>query len=107
MGLDEEMMAVALSLAPHGRGAGEPNRMVGAVIVRYGREVARGWHKRFGGPHAEIEALMAAREAGTDVRDSTMYVTLEPCCHFGKTPPCTDALIAAGIGRVVVAMRDV
>ncbi len=100
-------MSVALSLAPNGRGAVEPNPMVGAVIVRDGREIARGWHRRFGGPHAEIEALTAAREADFDVRGSTMYVTLEPCCHFGKTPPCTDAIIGAGIGRVVVAMQDV
>ena len=80
--------------------------MVGAVIVRDGREVARGWHGRFGGPHAEREALAAAKAAGRDVRGAAMYVTLEPCSHHGKTPPCTDALIEAGIARVVVAMVD-
>ena len=99
-------MAAALACAERGRGAVEPNPMVGAVIVRDEVELARGWHKRFGGPHAEIEALDAARAAGHDVRGATVYVTLEPCCHPGKTPPCTEALIAAGVSRVVVAMVD-
>jgi len=99
-------MALALALAERGRGAVEPNPMVGAVIVRDGKEIARGWHGRFGGPHAEIEALAAARRSGLDVRGATMYVTLEPCCHHGKTPPCVDAIARAGIARVVVAMTD-
>ena len=100
-------MSLALELAAAGRGSVEANPMVGAVIVRDGKEIARGWHRRFGGPHAEVEALSAARAAGTDVRGATVYVTLEPCCHFGKTPPCTEALIAAGVGKVVAAMQDV
>ena len=99
-------MAAALALAARGRGAVEPNPMVGAVIVRDGRAIAEGSHRRFGGPHAEVEALGAAAQAGADVRGATMYVTLEPCCHHGKTPPCTEAIVAAGIGRVVVAMAD-
>jgi diaminohydroxyphosphoribosylaminopyrimidine deaminase/5-amino-6-(5-phosphoribosylamino)uracil reductase len=103
---DERFMREALDCARRGRGAVEPNPMVGAVIAHGGREVSRGWHGRFGGPHAEVEALAAARGRGADVRGATMYVTLEPCCHHGKTPPCTEAIIAAGIARVVVAMAD-
>ncbi len=99
-------MQRALRLAEQGRGAVEPNPMVGAVIVREGRILAEGYHRRFGGPHAEIEALAAARAAGQDVAGATMYVTLEPCRHAGKTPPCTDALIAAKLRRVVAAMLD-
>lgn len=103
---DIRLMSEALDCAAAGRGLVEPNPMVGAVIARDGREIARGWHRRFGGPHAEIEALQAARRAGAKVRGATLYVTLEPCCHHGKTPPCTDAVIAAGIARVVAAMED-
>jgi diaminohydroxyphosphoribosylaminopyrimidine deaminase/5-amino-6-(5-phosphoribosylamino)uracil reductase len=106
-GSDERFMALALELAEQGRGAVEPNPMVGAVLVRGGKELARGWHQHFGGPHAEVEVLSAAAAAGADARGATMYVTLEPCCHHGKTPPCTDALIAAGFKRVVMAMEDV
>ncbi|HOF17472.1 MAG TPA: bifunctional diaminohydroxyphosphoribosylaminopyrimidine deaminase/5-amino-6-(5-phosphoribosylamino)uracil reductase RibD [Phycisphaerae bacterium] len=103
---DERHMLRALELAGRGRGAVEPNPMVGAVIVRDGRVLGEGWHGRFGGPHAEREALAAARQAGHDVRGATVYVTLEPCCHHGKTPPCTDALIEAGAARVLAAMED-
>jgi diaminohydroxyphosphoribosylaminopyrimidine deaminase/5-amino-6-(5-phosphoribosylamino)uracil reductase len=92
-----------LSEAAHGLGFVEPNPLVGAVVVRDGREVGTGHHERFGGPHAEVIALEAAGEAA---RGGTLYVTLEPCCHFGKTAPCTAAVIAAGIARVVVAMLD-
>lgn len=99
-------MSLALDLARNGRGSVEPNPMVGAVLARDGRELARGWHRRFGGPHAEVEALAAARGAGIDPAGATLYVTLEPCCHHGKTPPCTDALIAAKVARVVAAMED-
>jgi len=102
----DKIMARALALAARGLGRVEPNPMVGAVIVRRGEEIAAGWHRRFGGPHAERETLAAAREAGRDVRGATMYVTLEPCCHHGKTPPCVEAIIEAGLARVVVAMAD-
>ena len=100
---DEQHMRRALALALRGQGRVEPNPMVGCVIVRGGRTVGEGSHRRFGGPHAEIHAL---RQAGSNARRATAYVTLEPCCHQGKTPPCTDALIEAGVQRVVVAMRD-
>ena len=93
----------ALALARRGQGHVEPNPMVGCVLARGKRRIAEGYHRRYGGPHAEIDAL---RRAGGGARGATAYVTLEPCCHFGKTPPCTEALIEAGVGRVVVAMRD-
>ena len=99
-------MARALELARRGRGSVEPNPTVGAVIVRDGEIIGEGWHGAFGGPHAEVEAIAAARQGGADPAGATMYVTLEPCCHHGKTPPCTEAIIAAGIARVVVAMKD-
>lgn len=133
--VDQFYMRRALKLAARGLGAVEPNPMVGCVIVRdpktadcakiapdcenadvvcadcsdfeaetaEARIVGEGWHQRFGGPHAEINALAAAGDAA---RGATMYVTLEPCSHFGKTPPCCDAVIAAGVRRVVVATRD-
>jgi diaminohydroxyphosphoribosylaminopyrimidine deaminase / 5-amino-6-(5-phosphoribosylamino)uracil reductase len=93
----------ALAEAERGRGRVEPNPMVGAVVVREGRLIGVGHHARYGGPHAEVEALAAA---GAATRGATLYVTLEPCCHVGKTPPCTDAVLAARIARVVAAMRD-
>jgi diaminohydroxyphosphoribosylaminopyrimidine deaminase/5-amino-6-(5-phosphoribosylamino)uracil reductase len=100
---DEWWMQYALALAERGRGAVEPNPLVGAVVVREGSKVGEGWHQAFGGPHAEIHALTAAGEAA---RGSTLYLTLEPCCHFGKTPPCTETVLRAGIRRVVAAMAD-
>ncbi len=99
-------MLRALELAVRGRGNVEPNPMVGAVIVRDGNILAEGYHQRFGGPHAEIEAIRAAKASRSVIAGATMYVTLEPCCHHGKTPPCTDAILAAHIGKVVVAMAD-
>src|SRR5437660_815344 len=99
----ETAMREALALAEGGRGAVEPNPMVGAVIVRDEAIVGRGWHQFFGGPHAEVIALA---EAGERARGATLFVTLEPCCHHGKTPPCTDAIIRAGIARVVIALED-
>lgn len=96
-------MQRALDLARRGEGLVEPNPMVGCVIVRGGRVVGEGFHRRFGGPHAEVFAL---RRAGARARGATVYVTLEPCSHFGKTPPCADALIAAGVRRVIAATRD-
>ncbi len=96
-------MARALELAARGLGHVEPNPLVGCTIVRDGDVVGEGWHGQFGGPHAEIEAL---RVAGPAAAGATMYVTLEPCAHFGKTPPCTQAIVAMGIHRVVAAMVD-
>jgi diaminohydroxyphosphoribosylaminopyrimidine deaminase/5-amino-6-(5-phosphoribosylamino)uracil reductase len=96
-------MRRALELAEAGRGCVEPNPLVGAVVVREGRVVGEGWHQKFGGPHAEVMALAAAKEAA---RGATLYVSLEPCCHQGKTPPCTEAIVAAGISRVVAALED-
>jgi diaminohydroxyphosphoribosylaminopyrimidine deaminase/5-amino-6-(5-phosphoribosylamino)uracil reductase len=100
---DVRFMQQALQLATGGRGFVSPNPLVGCVIVKHGQVVGQGYHQRFGGPHAEIYALQAA---GPDARGATLYVTLEPCCHHGKTPPCSEAILEAGIGRVVVALRD-
>jgi len=101
---DRTYMARAIELAAHGVGAVEPNPMVGCVLVAGGKIFGEGWHRAFGGPHAEIEAIGSV--AGPIPPDTTLYVTLEPCCHTGKTPPCTDAILRAGIGRVVIACRD-
>src|ERR1041384_5155644 len=92
-----------LALARQGWGRVHPNPMVGAVVVKDGRVVGEGYHQEYGGPHAEILAL---RGAGEHARGATLYVSLEPCNHSGKTPPCTDAILAAGIARVVFAVRD-
>jgi diaminohydroxyphosphoribosylaminopyrimidine deaminase/5-amino-6-(5-phosphoribosylamino)uracil reductase len=100
---DVAWMRRALEVAERGRGHVEPNPLVGAVVVRDGRLVGEGWHQRYGEAHAEVHALAAAGDA---TRGATLYVTLEPCCHHGKTPPCTDAILRAGIGRVVAAMED-
>lgn len=100
---DEAFMRRALLIARRGQGLVEPNPMVGCVIVKRGRVIAEGYHRVFGGPHAEVNAL---KQAGKAARGTMVYVTLEPCCHHGKTPPCTEALIAAGVRRVVAAMKD-
>src|SRR5690606_37496914 len=96
-------MANALRLAERGAYTTHPNPMVGCVIAQGERVVGQGWHQRAGGPHAEVFAL---REAGEAARGATAYVTLEPCAHHGRTPPCALALIEAGVARVVAAMRD-
>ena len=100
---DAAYMKRALALARRGLGDVEPNPAVGCVIVRDGRIVGQGYHHKFGSPHAEVEAL---RDAGEAARGGTVYVTLEPCPHFGKTPPCDRALIAAGVKRVVMGALD-
>ena len=100
---DRHYLGEAARLAPRGLGFVEPNPIVGAVIVAGGRIVARGWHANFGGPHAEPAALKKAKEAA---RGGTLYVTLEPCSTRGKTPPCTEAIVDAGIRRVVVGALD-
>lgn len=99
---DLERVERALELALRGRYRVAPNPRVGAVLVHEGRVVGEGWHREVGGPHAEIEALAA----GGSVRGATLFVTLEPCSHFGRTPPCADAVIAAGIARVVACTVD-
>jgi diaminohydroxyphosphoribosylaminopyrimidine deaminase/5-amino-6-(5-phosphoribosylamino)uracil reductase len=97
------MLERALELAERGRGTTHPNPVVGAVVVRDGEVVGEGWHERKGGPHAEVVALEAAGEAA---RGSTLYVTLEPCSHHGRTPPCVDAILEAGVARVVAGAID-
>jgi diaminohydroxyphosphoribosylaminopyrimidine deaminase / 5-amino-6-(5-phosphoribosylamino)uracil reductase len=103
---DKDYMLMALRLAKRGLGNVEPNPAVGAVIVKNGKIIGRGWHKKFGGPHAEINALADCKKQGANPKGATIFVTLEPCCHFGKTGPCTDALIAAKFKKVVVATVD-
>jgi diaminohydroxyphosphoribosylaminopyrimidine deaminase/5-amino-6-(5-phosphoribosylamino)uracil reductase len=103
---DETCMRRALEIALRAEGAVEPNPMVGCVIARDERIVAEGWHERFGGPHAEINALAHLARAGQSSQGCDLYVTLEPCCHHGKTPPCVGAIVAAGIKRVVAAQTD-
>jgi len=100
---DQEYMCRALALASRALGRTSPNPVVGAVIVKDGRIIGEGYHVAAGTPHAEVHAL---RAAGEEAAGSTLYVTLEPCSHFGRTPPCADAVIAAGIKRVVVAVAD-
>ena len=100
---DEQYMKRTLQLARRGMGKVSPNPLVGAVIVRAGRIIAEGWHREFGADHAEIDAI---NKASGGVRGATMYVTLEPCCHWGKTPPCVDTLIEQGIKQVVIGTLD-
>jgi diaminohydroxyphosphoribosylaminopyrimidine deaminase / 5-amino-6-(5-phosphoribosylamino)uracil reductase len=96
-------MKLALELAKKGLGDVEPNPAVGCAIVKDNKIIGKGWHKKFGGAHAEINALKNCKQSPAG---ATMYVTLEPCCHFGKTPPCTNAIIKAGIKKVIAAVKD-
>ncbi|MBO3275260.1 bifunctional diaminohydroxyphosphoribosylaminopyrimidine deaminase/5-amino-6-(5-phosphoribosylamino)uracil reductase RibD [Pseudomonas schmalbachii] len=100
---DQAYMARALELARKGLYSTHPNPRVGCVVVKDGMVIGEGWHVRAGEPHAEVHAL---RQAGENARGATAYVTLEPCSHFGRTPPCADALVKAGVARVVAAMQD-
>lgn len=100
---DQALMERAIELAVRGRGLTRPNPLVGAVVVRQGRVVGEGWHERHGGAHAEVNALNAAGEAAAG---ATVYVTLEPCAHQGKTPPCTNALVRSGVAEVVIGAAD-
>ena len=100
---DHQYMRMALDLAARGAGYVAPNPMVGAVVVRDGQVVGRGYHQAVGGPHAEVHAI---DDAGDRARGATLYVTLEPCNHHGRTPPCTRKILEAGIERVVVAVAD-
>ncbi len=101
--IDDRYMVRALQLARNGLLTADPNPCVGSVVVNRDQIVGKGWHHRAGGAHAEVEALQIAGEAA---RGATVYVTLEPCCHYGKTPPCTEKLIESGVKRVVAAMED-
>lgn len=103
---DEHFMALALREAKKGVGLASPNPPVGCVLVKDGRVIGQGVHTRAGDPHGEIVALMDAEAGGEEVTGATAYVTLEPCCHHGRTPPCTSALTQAGVSRVVVGVRD-
>lgn len=100
---DMEYMNLALELASGGRGFTKTNPMVGAVCVKNGRIIGKGWHREYGKAHAEVNAL---DEAGEDAKGSTLYVTLEPCSHYGKTPPCTERILRSGVKKVVTAMED-
>ena len=100
---DEQYMKQALQLAQKGEGYVAPNPMVGAVIVKDGRIIGSGYHEHYGGPHAEVNAIADAKE---DVAGATMYVTLEPCSHYGKTPPCADLLVEKKLAKVVVGSLD-
>lgn len=100
---DQDYMRLALELAERGRGWTSPNPMVGAVVVKDGRIIGRGWHEKCGRPHAERNALASCTQ---DPAGAVMYVTLEPCCHHGRQPPCTDAILEAGVRRVVVGSGD-
>jgi diaminohydroxyphosphoribosylaminopyrimidine deaminase/5-amino-6-(5-phosphoribosylamino)uracil reductase len=101
---DQTHLARAIELAQNGAGAVRPNPVVGAVVARDGEILGEGWHKEFGGAHAEVNAIEAC--GLEDLSEATLYVSLEPCCHEGKTPPCTDAILQAGLRRVVVASDD-
>jgi diaminohydroxyphosphoribosylaminopyrimidine deaminase/5-amino-6-(5-phosphoribosylamino)uracil reductase len=101
---DQRLLAKAIELGRRGIGNVSPNPQVGAVIARDGEVLGEGWHERYGGPHAEVNAIADCGDA--DLTGATLYVSLEPCCHQGQQPPCTDAITAAGIGRVVVASDD-
>src|SRR5436305_14110669 len=102
--IDRRHLARAIELAEHGRGRVSPNPLVGAVIGRDGEVIAEGFHRAVGAAHAEVEAIGGAD--GSDLDGATLYVSLEPCCHRGRTPPCTDAILRAGLERGVVAADD-
>ena len=99
----ERFMRECMKLALRGKGRVSPIPLVGAVLVRGSRVIARGWHRRFGGPHAEIDCLRRTRG---NLSGTTLFVNLEPCAHYGKTPPCTETIIASGVSSVVIAMKD-
>ncbi len=117
MNRDKNFMSIALDLARLGLGRTSPNPAVGAVLVKNGKIIGRGFHKKAGMPHAEIEAIgnvranlvfaqTTGRSQGSPLQDATLYVTLEPCCHYGRTPPCTEAILKSGIRNVVIGMKD-
>src|SRR5436190_645351 len=105
MSADELFMLRALELAKLGQGAVSPNPMVGCVVVREGKIIGEGWHKKFGEPHAEVNAIASVKDKSL-LPSSVIYVNLEPCSHHGKTPPCTDLLLSHKVRKVVVANMD-
>jgi diaminohydroxyphosphoribosylaminopyrimidine deaminase/5-amino-6-(5-phosphoribosylamino)uracil reductase len=104
--VDDRWMQRCIDLAKQARGKTSPNPMVGSVIVKNGELLGEGFHPKAGEPHAEIFAIRAAQQPGVDLQDATLYVNLEPCSHYGRTPPCTEAIIQAGIGHVVIGAID-
>ena len=102
----EKFMSRALTLAVNGRGETSPNPMVGCVIVKDNEIIGEGWHHKCGNPHAEIEALNDAQRKNKNVKGATVYVTLEPCSHYGKTPPCANRLVDEKVAEVFIAMSD-
>jgi len=104
--IDEKFMKMALKLARRGVGSVEPNPAVGCVIAKEDKVIGKGWHKKFGGPHAEINALDDCKKSSNNPEGAVMYVTLEPCCHHGKTDPCTDQIIKAKLAKVIIAAAD-
>src|SRR4051812_29564835 len=106
MTADEAVMWQAIRMAKKALGDTSPNPIVGAVLLKKGEIIGRGWHRRAGLPHAEIDAIEDAQNRGHAVRGATLYVTLEPCSTFGRTPPCTDAIVKAGIKKVIVGTTD-
>lgn len=103
---DKKYMQIAISLAANGKGGVNPNPLVGAIIVKNGKIIARGWHEKYGEGHAEVNAFKDAKEKNVNIEGATMYVTLEPCSHYGKTPPCALAIINNKISRVVIGQID-
>ena len=104
--IDEKYMQTAIELAKKGAGAVNPNPMVGAVVVQDGKVIGTGYHKYFGGPHAEVYALEEAAQNSNDLSNATIYVTLEPCSHYGKTPPCSEKIVKMGLKRCVIGSSD-
>ena len=104
--LDERYMGKAIALARLGQGKTAPNPLVGAILVKNGRVIGEGWHECFGQSHAEVNAIQSAEKSHKNLVDATLYVNLEPCCHHGKTPPCTELIIRSGIARVVIGIMD-
>lgn len=102
---DEKYMRLALNLALKGEGFVEPSPLVGAIIIRNNKIIGRGYHAYFGGPHAEINAINSVKNPNL-LKGATLYLNLEPCVHFGKTPPCAPAIVQSGINKVVIATRD-
>jgi len=103
---DEQLMMKCIELAQKGKGYASPNPLVGCIIVKDGKIIGKGYHKKFGEPHAEVNAINDAVNSGYDIKGSTLYVNLEPCSHTGKTAPCADLLVKEKVGRVIIGMKD-